>query len=235
MPHFIIILSFGLFYACSMEEERIKPNYNSEQYALCNSQLSECFNGNGNYCLFGYKWGVQDTVNRAGYNALGPKLSGGKVTFSFQEENGFVNTHRQVGVPSLSFKELVPCSQEQIREALKAWAAVADIQFIEQGINSTSQIKFYVANIQQSGVGFPNLADSLCADLGGTVIFKSQNRFNTCNSFYLLSLHEIGHALGLGHVKTKNIMNPNFSDLNISGLQYGDSLGMVQIYGSKQK
>ena len=32
----------------------------SSKFAVCNSMLSECTNGTGEYCLFGYKWGTTD-------------------------------------------------------------------------------------------------------------------------------------------------------------------------------
>jgi predicted Zn-dependent protease len=44
-------------------------------------------------------------------------------------------------------------------------------------------------------------------------------------------LHEIGHALGLGHVSTDNVMNPGVQHL--TDLMPGDIEGIQSIYGAK--
>lgn len=225
---FIILLS-----SCDKDEESPDPLNLSDDYSFCNSQLSSCVNGNGTYCLFGYKWGNDSTTFlQSGYNVLGPATSGGIVTYSFQEENGFVNTHRQINLPSGSFDDIIPCAKKEIRKALSAWAAVADLEFKEMPKNSKSDIKFYTADIVQSGIGYPNYTDELCNDLAGNIIIKSGLGINDCNTFYIFALHEIGHVLGLGHVETENVMNPNIYDYKYQGLQTGDSLGIIEIYGA---
>ena len=57
--------------------------------------------------------------------------------------------------------------------------------------------------------------------------------FQSCNNFYRTGLlHEIGHALGLGHVKSNMVMNP-IAYKNFSHLQTGDIKGVQTIYGIK--
>ena len=232
----IYILCFLLIVVVACKETTEPENQisnESDQFSECNEALFECINGNGSYCLFGFKWGEENPFTPAGYNAQGPEKSGGQISLSFQENNGLVNTHSQVNLPSKSFDSLIGCAKAEIRKALSEWEANADIEFVELPENSQSDIRFFVADIRQSGVGYPNYNDSLCLSLAGNIVIKANNRFNTCETFYLFMLHEIGHALGLGHVSTSNIMSPNFESFNVQGLQPGDIQGLKEIYGEK--
>ena len=130
-----IILSFVLA-SCSGDENADDgdngdfPNLSS-QFAECNSALYACTNGNGNYCLFGFKWGEDPFFTNVGFNAQGPESPGGVLTFSIQEENGTINTHAQINLPSESFSSLQNCAKDEIRSAMATWGAVADITFEE--------------------------------------------------------------------------------------------------------
>ena len=232
-PRIYFLLVLILMVSCEKEKEDDNPtpiNLSSD-YSFCNSQLSECTNGNGEYCLFGFKWGLDSTFSQAGYNAQGPASSGGIVTYSFQEENGLINTHRQINLPSNSFDDILSCAKAEIRNALDSWSEIADIEFQELSDNSDADIRFYTADIIQGGIGYPNYPDDLCNSLAGTVIIQSSLGINDCNSFYLFALHEIGHALGLGHVGTANVMNPDFLDFDFQELQTGDTSGIQELYG----
>ncbi|MDT0538942.1 MULTISPECIES: matrixin family metalloprotease [Croceitalea] len=224
-----------LFFSCKKEQENEDPSpiNLSGDFALCNSQLSACINGNGNYCLFGFKWGADGSFSQSGYDAQGPASSGGVVTYSFQEENGLINTHRQIDLPSNSFNDILSCAKTEIRNALGSWAKIAAIEFEELPENSIADIRFYTADIIQGGIGYPNYPDNLCGNLSGNVIIQSDLGINDCNSFYIFALHEIGHVLGLGHVGTENVMNPDFSNFNFQDLQTGDTMGIIEIYGEK--
>ncbi len=216
---------------CGEDDDSPEPINFSDSYTFCNSQLAACTNGNGFYCLFGFKWGADSTFAQAGFNATGPASSGGLVTYSFQEENGLINTHRQVNLTSNSFDDILPCAKTEIQNALKSWSDIAAIEFEELPENSETDIRFYTADIVQSGIGYPNYPDDLCNSIAGNVIIKSGLGISDCNSFYLFALHEIGHVLGLGHVRTENVMNSDFLDFSFQQLQAGDSLGIIEIYG----
>ncbi|MEM9933382.1 MAG: matrixin family metalloprotease [Bacteroidota bacterium] len=205
----------------------------STQFAECNAALSACSNSDASYCLFGFKWGETNLLSNSGSAAVGPKEAGGTLTFSFQEENGIINTHAQINLPSKSFSSLPSCAKEEIREALREWSAAANIDFEELPENSQSDIRFWVAEIRQSGIGYPRYPDAPCSTFSGNVVIQENVRFSTCESFHLFLLHEIGHVLGLGHVTTANIMSPDFDDLNLGGLQAGDIRGLVELYGER--
>ncbi len=233
MKYRILLVVALLLYSCKNEDLNDDIPNRSDEYEICNQLMDSCVAGDGEYCLFGYKWGTVNTFSNTGYDATGPHEPGGTVTFSFQENNGIVNTHAQANLPSLSFNNLISCAKSEIRKALNEWSTVANIEFQEQPENSNADIQFFVADIKQSGVGFPNFTEEPCNILSGDVILQSDLNVDECNTFYLFALHEIGHVLGLGHVNSYNIMNPDFYTLGIETLQNGDIEGLIQIYGNK--
>ncbi|HAS43212.1 MAG TPA: hypothetical protein DCS93_22220 [Microscillaceae bacterium] len=234
MRNFTLCCLLFCLWACKKKEETPSGILNpSDKFAVCNSSLAECTNGTGDYCLFGYKWGAKPSFSPAGFDAIGPQETGGKITFSFQGEGQLVNTHAQIDLPSRSFDNVLSCAQVEIRNALNAWAAAANIEFEELPENSPSQIRFFVADIRQSGVGYPNFTTPPCNAIGGDVVIKTNVNIQDCNFFYLFAMHEIGHALGLGHVNSANVMNPKFQDFNVTALQSGDLKGIEALYGAK--
>jgi hypothetical protein len=205
----------------------------SDKYKECDQKIfNKCSNSIGDYCLFGYKWGLDSVFLSTGINANGPKSDGGIVIFSFQSENQTVNTHSQINLKSKPFSFFNSCSKDEIRKAINTWMNKANIKLVEELENSPSNIRFFVAEIRQSAVGYSNYNESLCSDLDGDIIFATDS-FRSCNFFYLLALHEIGHALGLGHVKSNNIMSRDFYSKGIDDLQSGDIKGIIELYGQK--
>ena len=227
MKQIPIFVVFILIIAC-------KHNINeNDKYRVCNDLLENCTSSNADYCLLGYKWGNSSYFSPAGANVSGPKVAGGNVTFSFQESNGLVNTHSQIDLPSESFVQLISCSKSEIIRALATWESIANISFTELPENSDTDIRFFVADINNTGVGYPNFPDEPCIQIGGDIVIQSGANIDNCDSFYIFILHEIGHTLGLGHVSTKNVMNPNFYNQGYTGLQNGDIQGIQEIYGEK--
>ena len=223
----ILLLPILVAAPCSCRDKEEKS------FRYCNDLLSNCAgNGNGQYCVLGFKWGDDNPFSEAGLEAAGPQKAGGEVTYSFQEAGVAFNTHSQIEVISGAFRDLTSCgdAREQIRNALEAWSAVADITFVEANNPNSSDITFIAANIEQGGLGYPAFADDLCSTIAGQVVFDIPTR-NSCAGFYNLALHEIGHVIGLGHVASRNIMNDKIHDLY--ELQIGDIAGAQSIYGEK--
>lgn len=220
-------LVFALLFGVSCNRESEEKSYQS-----CNNLLSNCGKaGEGNFCTFGFKWGEGNPFPTAGIEMAGPGTPGGEISYSFTGAGEVFNTHSDVAVTSLPIERITICdAKEQIRMALTTWASVADITFKEVASHERGQIRFIVANIRQGGIGYPAFTDDLCSSIAGQVVINVTTR-NTCEGFQNLVLHEIGHTLGLGHVSTKNVMNPGIQD--ITELMPGDIEGIQSVYGMK--
>ena len=100
--------------------------------------------------------------------------------------------------------------------------------FEEVSNPDASDVDIIVADIHVTGLGYSAYVDDLCRDIAGQVIFYVP--ISNCESFTTLALHEVGHVLGLGHVGSDNIMNPDWGD-GVTELQPGDIAGIQSIYG----
>lgn len=211
----LYIFVFLLSFACS--ENR------SNKFFVCNEQLNSCAKvSNVQYCTFGYKWGDSNPYSPSGSEIPGPAVKSLNISYKFQEAGLVFSTHSQENVSSLSFGD---SDKSEIRLAFLEWQSKANISFVEKMGNEKSDITVILASIQQGGIGYPALVGEPCSQIAGYIILNSKN-----SSRSKLALHEIGHVLGLGHVTSNNVMNP---DKQYDHLQAGDSLGMTSIYGSK--
>lgn len=220
MKKLILIIAAINLLGCTYSSE---PN----QFNLCTDALAHC-DLFGEYCLSGFKWGNQNEFENGGIEATGPQIAGGLVSYSFQESPTFVSNHLQLDVPTMSFDALLSCAKDNIRSAFEAWSGVANIQFEELTDDSNSDIKFYIAEVTTCGNGFPNYQFSPCNEISGQITL-SPHVTQDCSVFEAYVLHEIGHALGLGHSSPDNIMGL-ISD-QLGGIQEGDIKGIQQIYG----
>jgi hypothetical protein len=216
--------SILLFLLFSISCEKKEP----EGYSICNNMLICTGSDSGEYCTFGYKWGAGNPFPNAGSNKPGPAIGPVIITYTFLEAGNIFSTHSQKDLISKSFDDPSQCFKDTIRNALSEWEAITAITFVETN-DPTSNIRFVMGDITQAGVAFPPFPDKPCSDLGGQIAIKF-NPNRSCESLYMLALHEIGHALGLGHVQSNNVMNP---DKVYSELQPGDVQGIKSIYGEK--
>jgi hypothetical protein len=139
-----------------------------------------------------------------------------------------------------------PSYQQLVRDALAAWESVANIDFIEVIDSSAVELRFgwdYIDGPYQT-VGEASWK-STSSDGVNFSIFSAEVRFDTTEnwsvaktdvnktSFFAVAVHEIGHALGLGHVNDpKQMMYPQVTGQYALG--EGDIAGVRQLYGAAQ-
>lgn len=217
----LILLLLLFLMNCSKEEKK--------GYSVCNSMLACNGNENSAYCTFGYKWGAFNPFPNAGVDKPGPSDGPVEITYTFIDEGYVFSTHSQTNLTSKSYNSLPECTKDTIRQALAQWEKVAAITFTERVNDPTGNIRIMMGTITQGGVGFPSFPNKPCSDLSGQLIIQF-NPTRSCEGLYILVLHEIGHVLGLGHVQSNNVMNP---DKVFTSLQPGDIEGITSIYGRK--
>ena len=202
-----------------------KKNNKGTTYRVCNDLILSACDGNDSdgYCLFGFKWENTGTGNS------GVSADNVEITYTFTDEGYMFNTHSEDGLLSKSFSEFLNCAKDKIKEAFSTWETVTNIKFIEKKDTLNCKVKIIIGEIRQGGLGYPAFPNEPCSELAGQLIFNSASK-HTCESFYRLALHEIGHVLGLGHVKSNNVMNPDKYYLE---LQEGDIKGVQALYGAK--
>jgi len=213
LKHFLLFAL--LMSACNQEKKRVM--------SVCNDMLNACSgNANAPYCTFGFKFGDQNPFSPAGASVPGPQQKAIEISYKFQSAGLAFNTHSQDGIVSAEFSET---DKAGIRLQFAKWQAVANISFTEKSNSDKTDITIILATIEQGGIGYPAFVEEPCKQLSGFLILSTRNGDKP-----KLSLHEIGHVLGLGHVSSNNVMNPNqlYDDL-----QMGDIAGVQSIYGVK--
>ncbi|AWN43679.1 matrixin family metalloprotease [Methylobacterium durans] len=130
-----------------------------------------------------------------------------------------------------------------VQSAFAAWASVANISFQQVSSTASASIDLTQGVLDGLGntLGYASYAFSGQRMTSATVTFDSAEGWhvaggrvvsNQGTDFYLVALHEIGHALGLDHYNGKpEVMNSIISP-SITGLMAGDIAGIQALYGS---
>jgi hypothetical protein len=218
-----IVLFLFLLIIASCKKENIN------RFSPCNEITYSSCDGSSHaaYCLFGIQW---DSTNSKQIQ-LSDSMVQTELTYSFLESGLTFNTHSEENVMSLSFDNVINCSKQSIRDAFSEWESVAPLKFIEDTNNVRANIRIVIANISQGGLGYPPYSNETCKELAGLLVIRPIAN-STCDSYYYLALHEAGHILGLGHVLSNNVMNPD-KYYYYKKLQPGDIQGIQTIYGKR--
>ena len=201
------------------------------------------------FVTYGTKWGTGSPFS-GGQDVSGPGLAGGTVTYSYMA-NGVSHAAEPAG-PNTHVSGLSgfsSCFYTEIETAFAAWSAVANIHFVEVSDNglasnadgATGDIRIG-AHYLDGSLGtlahayFPppngaSIAGDLHFDTGDNWSCTTGGGFD----IGIVTLHEIGHSIGLQHEAIDTaVMNP-FYNASFIGLLQDDIDGAVAIYGPTVK
>jgi hypothetical protein len=224
MKHKILFASVLFVFAFSCDDDELG---NFPSLFSCNSLLG-CgeYGDNVPFCTWGFKFGDNNPFSPNGPNVAGPKSGAKLISFKFLDAGSVLKTSLQ------NYTETEQITEEErvsIRQYISEWSSVADINFIEKASNDATNIsigKAFIPLENVGGYGNPSFLDVFCNQVAGLIILQSKQNVTS-----RVVVHEMGHVLGLGHVSSENVMNPNNS--NYQHLQPGDIAGIQSIYGSK--
>lgn len=155
------------------------------------------------FSLEGAKWGSPE---------LG--TAGGTVTWAVDD--------------SISQAEL-----QSINAAFAEWSEVANIQF--QQVASTAESDIDFANSALDGAG--NVLGVTGYSFSGGQLQSADIQFDSGDNlsgseFSLVAIHEIGHAIGLGHFNDDPAVMNSAANFSLDGLAQSDIDGIVALYGA---
>jgi hypothetical protein len=203
--------------------------------------------GSEPFVTHGTKWGAGSPFT-GGSNVSGPRIAGGTVTYSYMA-NGISNAAEgsDANVALSSLPTYAPCFLTEISNALAAWSAVANIQFVNVADNGLAfNAAGATGDIRIGAHTFDGPSAVLAhgyypppngTSASGDVHFDRQENWG-CSpgsgviDIGIVATHEFGHAIGLDHEPTITaLMNP-FYNTAVAVPQADDISAASSIYGT---
>jgi Ca2+-binding RTX toxin-like protein len=174
------------------------------------------------YALEGPKWGS---------SVRGTSAS---ITWSFADQNLTSSLAPSYsGYPSLT-GSIGADFRDVVRSAFSLWSAVTGVSFVESSDQATNNLRVGEAYIDGNG---STLATTTYWYNGQTflkaVVDFDTDAFANTQQLFAVSLHEIGHAIGLDHSSSpQDLMYPYLGPQNQNGLSIDDMTGARALYTS---
>ena len=122
---------------------------------------------------------------------------------------------------------------QSINAAFAEWSEVANIQF--QEVSSTADADIDFSNSALDGAG--NVLGVTGFSYSGGQLKSADIQFDSGDNlsgseFSLVAIHEIGHAIGLGHFNDDPAVMNSTANFDLTGLAQSDIDGIVALYGA---
>ena len=122
---------------------------------------------------------------------------------------------------------------QSINAAFAEWSEVANIQFQQVAATADADIDF--ANSALDGAG--NVLGVTGFSYSGGQLQSADIQFDSGDNlsgsdFSLVAIHEIGHAIGLGHFNDDPAVMNSTANFSLDGLEQSDIDGIVALYGA---
>jgi hypothetical protein len=122
---------------------------------------------------------------------------------------------------------------QSINAAFAEWSEVANIQF--QEVSSTADADIDFSNSAIDGAG--NVLGVTGFNFSGGQLQSADIQFDSGDNlsgseFSLVAIHEIGHAIGLGHFNDDPAVMNSTANFSLTGLAQSDIDGIVALYGA---